>query len=328
MKSFTIFCGIDVSKDYLDIKRLSEGDKDQYLHIPNTAPAINKWIKGLDAVSTVCVLEATGTYSDKVVHYLCQAQLNLVVINPGRSNGFTQAQGITCKDDHQAAHTLALMGQLLELPLYKQPSKTMQQRQQLLTTLHAMQKQRQKLLSQIHALDQRAVIMPEVRQIQEASLLHTEQQIQQLEELLKGLEEEDYDHQVKLICSIQGIGPVTAQALMVATGGLHHFENGGQLAKFAGVTPFKHISGSSVKKSGRMTKRGNSHLRASLYMAALSARRHNLACKELFERLRAKGKPYKQAMVAVMNKLLNQAFAVVHTNTKFDNQRYLQLKNQ
>lgn len=327
MKSFTIFLGIDVGKDYLDIERLSKGDKDQYLHLPNTIPAIIKWIKGLDKASTVCVLEATGSYSAKVVHYLSQSQISLVVVNPGRSNSFTQAQGITCKDDRQAAHTLALMGQLLELPLYKQPSETMQKRQQLLTTLNMVQKNRQRLQSQIHALDQQVLILPEVRQIYETNLLIAEQQIQQLEELLNGLEEDDYDHQVKLICSIQGMGPVTAQALMVATGGLHHFENGGQLAKFAGVTPFKHFSGSSVKKTGRMTKRGNSHLRASLYMAALSARRYNLACKELFERLRAKGKPYKQAMVAVMNKLLNQAFAVVHTNTKFDNQRYLQLKN-
>ena len=47
-------------------------------------------------------------------------------------------------------------------------------------------------------------------------------------------------------------------------------------------------------------------------MAARSAIRYNHACKELYERLRAKGKPYKKAIVAVMNKLVKQVFGVVN----------------
>ena len=75
-----------------------------------------------------------------------------------------------------------------------------------------------------------------------------------------------------------------------------------------------------------MSKKGNAEVRANLYMAARSAIRFNLACKDLYERLRAKGKPHKQAMVAVMNKLVKQLFGCVVNNTDFDNQFYLQFK--
>ena len=60
-------------------------------------------------------------------------------------------------------------------------------------------------------------------------------------------------------------------------------------------------------------------MRAVLYMAARSARRYNLSCKALYERLRAKGKCHRVAMMAVINKLLHQVFAVVKHNTEFVN---------
>ncbi len=58
-------------------------------------------------------------------------------------------------------------------------------------------------------------------------------------------------------------------------------------------------------------------------MAARSAKKYNLACKDLYDRLRQVGKPHKQAMVAVMNKLVKQAFGVVNSGVSFDNEYYL-----
>lgn len=61
-------------------------------------------------------------------------------------------------------------------------------------------------------------------------------------------------------------------------------------------------------------------------MRARSAIRFNLACKDLCTRLRRIGKSYKQAMVAVMNKLIKQIFGVVNSNTPFDNEHYLKFQ--
>ncbi len=60
-----------------------------------------------------------------------------------------------------------------------------------------------------------------------------------------------------------------------------------------------------------------SEVRKCLYMAACSAKLHNKTCKELYERLRAKGKAHRQAMIAVVNKLLKQAFALVESGTLY-----------
>ena len=62
-------------------------------------------------------------------------------------------------------------------------------------------------------------------------------------------------------------------------------------------------------------------------MATRSAKRHNKACKELFERLRKAGKPYRQAVVAVMHKLIKQVFGVVNSGVTFNNDFYLKFKN-
>ena len=111
-----------------------------------------------------------------------------------------------------------------------------------------------------------------------------------------------------------------------STGGIQHFEHARQLSKFIGVVPYSHKSGSSVRKKGRITKRGNRDLRAALFMGARSATQYNAACKDLYLRLREAGKPYKQAMVAVMNKLIKQIFGVVNSGVSFDNQFYLKAK--
>jgi len=128
---------------------------------------------------------------------------------------------------------------------------------------------------------------------------------------------------------VTGIGIKNANLLLIYTNGLKLFDISGALLNFVGIVPSSHRSGSSVFKRKGMTKKGASQLRACLYNAAKSAKRFNNACKALYERLRKKGKPHKVAMVAVIKKLLQQVFAVVKSNTQFDNELYLnQLKNQ
>ncbi len=132
---------------------------------------------------------------------------------------------------------------------------------------------------------------------------------------------------LKLYVIRQGVGEKTANWLLTVTNGLTHFEDNKQLIKFIGLAPKSHHSGSSVRFRGGITKYGSAQTRACLYMGAISAIKHNHACKELYERLRAKGKPHYKAMVAVMAKLLKQIFAVVKSGIAFDNEYYLKYKN-
>ncbi len=322
MNTYRHIYGIDVSKDTLDMLLLWEGER-TYSTLPNTGADILSWISTLDKATTLCVFEPTGAYSSKLLHYLVEHHIAVSVVNPCQSDGYAKACGIISKNDRQAALALAMMGKTLALPLYKYPQPDMHKRKQILAGLNALKRQQQMLKNQLHALEHQIIFAPQVVTALEATLTTVEAQIQTLEEQLNELSDEEHCQQLNLMQSVVGIGTKTAQLLIAASGGIQNFKRPRQLSKFIGLIPSSHFSGTSVRKKGRITKKGDSALRACLYMAARSAKKHNLACKALYERLRAKGKPYKQAMVAVMNKLIKQVFGVVQSRVAFDNKYYL-----
>jgi len=325
MISYPLIFGIDVSKDYLDIHAIGPSGN-RFFQVENSAGAIVKWISSLDPTDVLCVLEYTGSYSSRLIHYLSRYGINFSVVTPSQSHGFTQAQGIISKDDQQAARSLALMAQSLDLPLYQPVKEDMKRRKQLLMGINALKKQRQALVNQLHALDNQIIYAPKVVDVLKETLHTVDEHLEELQQELSDLSDEEYKQQFELLTSIKGIGHTTAHLLLSATGGLNNFNHARQLSKFVGVVPWSHKSGTSVRLKGRITKKGNNDLRACLYMAARSAKQYNMACKNLYERLRKIGKPHKQAMVAVMNKLLKQAFGVIHSGVSFDNQYFLKFQ--
>ncbi|MFD2934353.1 transposase [Spirosoma flavum] len=99
--------------------------------------------------------------------------------------------------------------------------------------------------------------------------------------------------------------------------GFQDFHSAKALAKFIGVAPIIYQSG-KVGITRGINRSGDAHLRGLLYMASWSAMRHNKPCKECYQRLKAAGKASKVALIAVVNKLLRQAFAVVKFNEDFN----------
>ena len=114
--------------------------------------------------------------------------------------------------------------------------------------------------------------------------------------------------------SIPGIGKKTALALIVLSGGFEKFENAKQLCSYVGLSPRIFESGTSVKGKSKICKMGMSRIRAMLYVCSWTAKKCNKACRELYDRLVEKGKPKKVALIAVVNKLLKQVFAIATKN--------------
>ena len=118
--------------------------------------------------------------------------------------------------------------------------------------------------------------------------------------------------------TIPGIGPKTAIMLVVLTGGFERFTSASELCSYAGLTPVIRQSGSSVKGRPRISKIGNQKLRNLLFMCSFNACKYNKACRDLYERIVAKGKSKKLALIAVCNKLLKQAFAIAKSGLIYD----------
>jgi transposase len=128
---------------------------------------------------------------------------------------------------------------------------------------------------------------------------------------------EQLNSHVELLTSIDGIGAKTAWAILAYIGDISLFENAKQISSYAGLNPRIEQSGTSVQHSS-LSKMGCAKLRKSLYMPALVAVRFNPLMHAFYEKLLAKGKPKKVALVAVMRKLLVLAYGVLKSGKPFD----------
>jgi transposase len=319
------FIGIDVSKDDLVTAfplASEEWKVEKFGNNDAEIAALVQKVKGLDEPHVV--LEATGNYSMKVVFALCENQVRVSVLNPKQSKGFIQGVLLsTTKTDAKDACALALYGQLNKPNPYRMPSDKMLEITQLRVYLKQLKKQQACLVSQLHALEFHVQPLAYVQESLQESQALCKRQIQDTEKRLLSISKDCFDKAYELAISVVGVGPAIAQALLIATNGLQDFGNAKQLAKFVGVCPTQCESGSSIKKRGGISKTGDSNLRALLYMGARSAKRFNQPCKDLYERLRGRGKCHKVAMLAVCNKILRQVFAVVKSRVEFDNEYHL-----
>ena len=118
-----------------------------------------------------------------------------------------------------------------------------------------------------------------------------------------------------------GIGKRATAILIVSTRGFKQTETYQQLISYAGLSPKEYTSSSTIKGKVRICKQSGSLLRNTLHVCALNAKK-NGACKELFDRLVAKGKNKKPAIIAIANKLLKQVFSVVKNECLFDRNYY------
>ncbi|MDO1450987.1 transposase [Rhodocytophaga aerolata] len=186
-----------------------------------------------------------------------------------------------------------------------------------MTLVEQLIKQRTALLNQQDAFAQ---LPHQSQKAQNALLTLLEELSWQIDQLQTSTYEKIKNHDSTLISnlrSIPGIGPKTAAVLIMVGKGFTTFSNHHQLTSYVGLAPRIYQSGTSIKGKGHICKMGTGRIRSLLYLCALKAKSCNLACKTLFDRLRAKGKPVKLTLIAVANKLLKQAFAIAKSGKAY-----------
>jgi transposase len=126
------------------------------------------------------------------------------------------------------------------------------------------------------------------------------------------------DHEVgTLLTTIEGIGPQTAARLVAELGDPAHFQSAAALAAFVGVVPALRHSGKRTALRAGLTPIGHAALRAKLWMPTLTAVRKNPWLRAYYERLRARGKLPKVALIAAMRKLLIAVYTVAKHRQPF-----------
>ena len=309
------YFGLDISKDFFDV---CDNNK-VYYRFKNSISGFKKFVKLLDA-NTVCVMEATGYYHSRLAYFLLESGFGVSVVNPLKIKRYIQMSLSKIKTDKSDSKMIQLYGEDRMPKLWMGQSKTQQESLQLTRMLSVYSKQSTQLKNKIHGEEVLGYPSKAVLSSLKRSLKHLEKEMELLEiELLDNVKKE-YQESLTLLKSIPGIGDKTALMLLVFTDGFQRFESAKELCSYAGLTPIIRHSGSSVNGRPRISKMGNAKLRNLLFMCSFNACKYNRACKALYDRIVAKGKSKKLALIAVCNKLLKQAFAVVKNSLPYDEQ--------
>jgi len=305
--------GIDISHLVFDVT-----DTDgKYYQFKNNGSGFKKFTKLLNCDSH-CVMEATGYYHYQLAYYLLESGMKVSVENPLSVKRFIQMKLSKIKTDKSDSKLICEYAQQVDLKLWKGNSKDEMECLQITRALSVYTKQSTMLKNKLHGESVLGEPSKAVVRSLKRSLKQLVKEIKNLEDKLLVLVKEVHQDLLTRLQTIPGIGRKTAIMLVVLTGGFDRFTSASELCSYAGLTPVIRQSGSSVKGRPRISKIGNQKLRNLLFMCSFNACKYNKACRDLYERIVAKGKSKKLALIAVCNKLLKQAFAIAKSGLIYD----------
>jgi transposase len=302
-----VIVGIDVAKRTLEVAVRPSGE---HWQVSNDAGGIEELIARVqDRGVRVIVLEATGGYERTVAAGLAGAELPVAVVNPRQARDFAKATGRLAKTDQIDAAIIEHFAEAVGLepravPTAEAAAMTalVERRHQLQVMLTAEKTRRQQATTSVV----RSRIGAHITWLQA-----------DLEEVDRGLGEAIQASPIwrerdMLLQTVPGVGPVVAHTLLSELPELGTLSRQA-IAALVGVAPLNRDSG--MMRGKRTIWGGRARIRSTLYMAAIVASRFNPVIRAYYERLLARGKAKKVALVACMHKLLTILNAMVRRQT-------------
>lgn len=310
--------GIDLAKAKFDAV-LMQGTVSRhkvFVQGNESAKQVLNWLRRYNVLHAHFCLEATGTFGDELAAELYAAGHRVSVINPAALKAFRQTTRTRTKTDKTDAGLLARYCHLHQPAAWQPPAPEFRELQALVRRLEALQHMRQQERNRLSSGVRAEAVTTSIQTI----LVALETEIAQVERLIEAHFDRSPNlrHQQTLLCSIKGIGPVTARKILAERGDLRRYASARQLAAFAGVTPREFQSGSSVHGKPRMSKIGSAQLRKALFFPALTAKRFNPIIHEFCQRLTQRGKHPLAIIGAAMRKLLHLIYGVIKSGKPFD----------
>lgn len=303
-----IAVGIDVSKERLDVHVHPAGT---VLSLNRNGAGIEELIGALAAVAPQLVaVEATGGFETVVVAALAAAGLPVVVVDPARVRAFAAALGRRAKTDPIDAQVIAQFAAATRPPVRALPDAATQ-------ALADLVARRRQIIQMIVAEGQRAKraaprAKRSIGRLLEALRRELSEIDADIDETVRG--SPMWCEKEELLASVKGVGSVTARTMLAELPELGSL-NRRQIAALAGLAPFTRQSGKWRGKS--FIGGGRASVRTALFMAAMTAMRHNPVLRAFHQRLRAAGKPKMVALIAVARKLLTILNAILRDKTKW-----------
>jgi transposase len=274
-----------------------------------------KWLKAEGADDVHACMEATGPYWRGLANSLSAAGLRVSVVNPSRTAHYARSQLRRTKTDAVDAEMLADFCRSQKPDVWKPPAPEILKLRAFLTYRKQLVKQQTAQNLAIAGIESNGAL----RRIHRVQLRAIAKAIEAVDRELRSFVKQypGLRESVAQVQSIPGIGTLSA-ATIVAHLPVNRLRDKKAVGAYAGLSPSERQSGTSLHGKPRICKTGNAELRGAMYMPAIVAIQCNPTMKAFAARLKARGKPPKVIIVAVMRKMLVLAYTLLMNETNFD----------
>src|ERR1700684_1006474 len=315
-----IIIGVDVSKLTLDIFVKPAGEHAQ---IGNTSKAIARWLKHLcgrnDYRHLFVLMEHTGRYSRQLEQALSKQDIpycKLPALQIMRSLGMVRG-----KNDKVDAARIAEYGWLrretlvADLPV---PEIIISLRDRL-TLRTQLVKDRSRFICRLKEIKSIGSTDHDLIAFYQHEIAHASANIKKLEQQIKVLikNNEGIKRTFELLTSIKGVALIVATQMICKTNNFARFSNARKFNCYAGLPPFTHQSGTSIKSKSRISHLADKQMKTLLTQSARSAARYDPELKAYYQRRVREGKNKKQCLNIIKAKIVARMFAVVKRQTPY-----------
>jgi transposase len=313
--------GIDISKATFDVALLVTAETRKpktrkFDNRPGGFQALCAWLAKQAVAQVHAVLEATGAYGDALADFLHAAGHRVSIVNPAQIKAFGQVELQRNKTDRADAALIARFGWRQRPAAWTPPAPALRELQALMRHLDDLIAQRTQVSNRLTDGRLTSAVEKSWQQV----LATLEVQIAAIKAQVEThfTQHPQLKQQRDLLDSLPGVGAETAARLLAEIPHLAELNSARAAAAYAGLTPRRHQSGTSVNAPSRMSKIGNARVRYALYFPAITALRCNPAFQQLAARLAAKGKHPMQIIGAAMHKLVRLAYGVIKNQRAYD----------
>jgi len=276
------------------------------------------------------VMEATGVYHEVLAYFLEEKGYEISIVLPNKISNYMRTLDVKTVTDSTASQAITMFGLERKLDIWKRPKEIYRKLRQLTRERDQLIGERTMVKNQLHAEQTEAYPnKSSVKRIKDRIKMLDKQEKEIMKEVAAMIaQDNELRKMIVIICSLPGIGLLTAAVVLAETNGFDLIMNRRQLASYAGFDVIEKQSGTSVNGKPRISKRGNKYLRKAMHCPALTAIRHNERFKAIFARLVAKHGIKMKAAVAVQRKLLEMIFILYKTGKRFDKDYLIKTKTQ
>ena len=321
--------GIDIAKDSFTVclsKRYLNADLKQSVVVTfkNNKTGFNqlmKWVrKNADkTLPIVFVMEATGTYYEQLAYHLNKLNKTINVVLPNKINHFAKSLNIKSKTDPIDSKVISQLGAERNLNVWNPPVPLFRELRSLTRLYNSLQKDKTMTTNRLGHLDCSYKPNKLSMKIYKDMIKRYDKRLDEIESAMEKLLKSDDKiwEKIENLMTIKGVGFKTIAIIIGETQGFQLIQNQRQLTSYCGLDVVKKESGSSVSSKSKISKKGNSHIRAALYFPALSSSRYNKHLSIVYKRIN-KNKPNKMpGIVALQRRLLVLIYSIWKSGLPF-----------